>query len=172
MTGLPKLSHFSKEVLNELRSADVQLPRYPEIGWSFSDKPQGLWVSVDGEADWKEWCISTGYNLPGLAIRYRVALKEPKRLLWLMMREQVLEFQEQYGVASPFSGISGSPGIDWSRVAETYAGIVIAPYQWSLRLNLMWYYCWDCASGCIWDTSVIEKVTRLRGRAKSLLRNS
>jgi hypothetical protein len=28
-----------------------------------------------------------------------------------------------------------------------------------LRMGLMWYYGWDCASGCIWDTSVIERVT-------------
>jgi hypothetical protein len=77
------------------------------------------------------------------------------KVLHLKTPVEILEFQETYCVAHP---IMRSPGIDWGRVAEQYHGIVIAPYQWSLRLDLMWYYGWDCASGCIWDTWIVERV--------------
>ena len=46
--------------------------------------------------------------------------------------------------------------IDWPKVAERYDGIIIAPYQWSRRLDgPMWYYGWDCASGCVWRARAV-----------------
>ena len=135
----------------------------------FSDKPQGLWVSVDGDNDWKSWCTSTGYKKRRLAIRYRVTLKKPRRLLWLGTVRKIRNFQKKYGAVSLIFADAehlGVRAIDWDRVSKDYAGIVIAPYQWSLRHDFMWYYIWDCASGCIWDTSVIESVKRLRGKSK------
>lgn len=39
----------------------------------------------------------------------------------------------------------------------------ITPYCWPARMDpdLIWYYGWDCASGCIWDASTIHQVTRI-----------
>jgi len=52
--------------------------------------------------------------------------------------------------------------INWPAVAEKYDGIIIAPYIWQRRLSdnpdHFWYYGWDCASGCIWNTEVIEEI--------------
>lgn len=32
------------------------------------------------------------------------------------------------------------------------------PTIWQLRLDLDWYYTWDCASGVFWDVSCLELV--------------
>ena len=148
----PPLSHYCAEPLGELRPI-VQV-RPPHMSFSF--KPRGLWLSVDGEDDWAAWCRGEGYGLDRLALRYSIVLKAPERVLWLNTAPAVLEFQERYGVSD---GVTRYPAIDWERGGAEHAGLVIAPYQWSLRMGLMWYYGWDCASGCIWDTSVIERVT-------------
>jgi hypothetical protein len=149
------LSHYSAKPLGELQSV-FQAPGDPR-GWMFTDKPQGLWVSVDGDDDWPSYCQNSNFNLDKLAVRHRITLKEPDRLLWLKGRPAVEEFQAEYGVQAPIVGIK-TPAIDWGRVAARHAGIIIAPYVWSLRMAMMWYYTWDCASGCIWDTSVIDSV--------------
>jgi hypothetical protein len=154
MTDLPALFHYSAEPLGELRAVPMQ--RYREGGtWTFIDKPQGLWLSV--EDAWEEWCRDNGFRLDTLCCKTRIVLKETPRLLLLESVLDIREFQGKYGMPHPLVGIS-YPGINWTRVAEKYAGIVIAPYQWSLRFELMWYYTWDCASGCIWDPSIIERV--------------
>jgi len=51
--------------------------------------------------------------------------------------------------------------IDWKKVAKEYNGIEIWPYQWKCGHDpkCFWYYSWDCASGCIWNARIIEKVT-------------
>lgn len=51
--------------------------------------------------------------------------------------------------------------LDWPAVVSLYQGIVITPYQWSLRHKLTWYYGWDCASACVWDLSAVESVGEL-----------
>jgi hypothetical protein len=162
------LSHYSAEPLGELRSVPEQTPMSPSLGWSFGDKPRGLWVSVDGHDDWAEWCISNGWHLEGLEHRHVIVLKEPSNLLWLTDPGAIRTFQEHFSADDTGFGfpsyhlraMSMFHVIDWSRVAAQYAGIVIAPYQPRLRYDLMWYYFWDCASGCIWDTSIIARIER------------
>lgn len=58
--------------------------------------------------------------------------------------------------------------IDWKKVTEEYQGIIISPYIWQRRLapHTMWYYGWDVASGCIWDTDAIEEVKLVERRKK------
>jgi hypothetical protein len=148
------LFHYSATPLGELRSMVPQEPREGD-SWTFIDKPRGLWVSVDDA--WEEWCRENEFNVPSLAVKQRVVLKDFEgKLLLLSTPPEILEFQERYGLPHP--RIPEHYGIDWARVALNYGGIIIAPYQWSLRLDLMWYYGWDCASGCIWDTSIIAGV--------------
>ena len=56
--------------------------------------------------------------------------------------------------------------INWSRVEEDYQGIVICPYQDKNRMEHLWYYSWDHASGCIWNPELISNVhylTQIKG---------
>jgi hypothetical protein len=145
-----RLSHYSDKRLGEIRPG-IQAPHFGRP--MFSDKPRGLWVSVDGPDDWPSYCADNMNR--ALTYRYKIVLKKSARLLHLSTRKQLLGFERKYSTSD---GLTSMPAIAWSRVAERYQGIIIAPYQWSARMDLMWYYTWDCASGCIWDVSVIHRV--------------
>ena len=144
---LPPLFHYSAEPLAEVRPVIQDHP--PHL--SFAYKPRGLWLSVEGE--WEEWCRGNEFGLDRLKIKHAVIVAEPQRMLWLKTPDDILAFQKTFAKSD---GITSYPAIDWVAVAEQHTGLLIAPYQWSCRLSVMWYYCWDCASGCIWDTSIIE----------------
>jgi len=54
--------------------------------------------------------------------------------------------------------------IDWEAVAKRYTGIEIEPYNWERRnsgpnnnysMSMLWYYGWDCASGCVWELDAL-----------------
>jgi len=52
--------------------------------------------------------------------------------------------------------------VDWEKISRQYSGIEINPYLWRRRLQGgMWYYGWDCASGCVWNESAIKEVKLL-----------
>jgi hypothetical protein len=121
------------------------------------EKPAGFWVSVDGKDDWKEWCEAENFGDLSQQYRHKVTLKADSNILLLTDKLEVLCFRERYGreTNNPLYQI---PYIPWDQVAQDYQGIIIAPYQWELRLEEMWYYGWDCASGCIWDRMAIESV--------------
>lgn len=120
-------------------------------------KPRGLWVSVDGEHGWEEWCRAENFSHMG-TFKYRVDLIPGANILVLTSPEELDTFDAKYGVEETYPPLSGLniPGytfrrIDWLKVRRKYDGIIIAPYIWERRLShLEWYYTWDCASGCIW----------------------
>jgi hypothetical protein len=153
-------SHFSARP--ELKPVSVvdQMPVH--------HKPRGLWVSADGEDDWPTWCEAEQFGLERLKYRFRVQLADG----WLHLDtpEAIVEFGEEFGVDiladvpdRPWRDGRQCLWVDWARVAQKWPGIVIAPYQWSMRLDMShsWYYSWDVASGCIWDASIIESVERV-----------
>lgn len=125
-------------------------------------KPNGLWVSVEGDMDWPEWCAT---DRPEWIRDYyitEIALKPDANVLRIETVLQLDAFHKHYAEVPEYrkhwpKDIQ-SKDIDWGRVSAVHAGIIIAPYQWERRLHCEtnWYYGWDCASGCIWDLSVIE----------------
>jgi tRNA nucleotidyltransferase/poly(A) polymerase len=48
--------------------------------------------------------------------------------------------------------------IDWAKVASTFSGIECCPYPVGdkTKIDNLWYYAFDMASGCIWDASAIS----------------
>lgn len=107
-------------------------------------KPRGLWYSVD--EDWEQWCSSEMRRwLVGQ--RYSVDVGD-SNILRLTDALAVQAFDERYGRRD--RSFIDCRRIDWAAVGAAYDGIEIAPYQWSLRMGIDWYYGWDCASGCIW----------------------
>lgn len=138
-------SHYSNTPVGPLE-LKRQLPT------RFSSKPDGLWVSVDGDDDWPQWCQANDYDGCG-PYHYRVRLNLD-RVLVLDTLQAVQDFSHK---GSQRSGMHSRylASIDWRPVADEYAGIIIAPYQWDARLDLIWYYGWDCASGCIWDPAAV-----------------
>lgn len=148
-------------------------------------KPRGLWISAEGDDDWKSWCISERFRLSNLRHTHEVHLKPQANVLLISTLAALDDFNANYGAdtdsqeykeyAAAIRAKYGHAlpmserwfGIDWRKVAAEYKGIVIAPYQWQRRLDdkMFWYYSWDCASGCIWDVSAIAELRLTNERA-------
>lgn len=150
------LIHYSRAPLCPLRS--VEQHREP------SDKPRGLWVSVQGEDDWVSFCQGEEFRLDTLACEHAVTLAPGSRILRLANAADIDAFTRRH--ASDLGRLRGW-SIDWRAVAAEHQGIIIAPYIRSRRLDggANWYYGWDCASGCIWDAGAIEAVSLLAREA-------
>lgn len=112
-------------------------------------KPEGLWFSVGDE--WLDFLV-IDYPAAAEGRKYLIELNISGSCLSLSSKDEVLEFSKKYGV----TGSSGT-NINWKEVSDSYSGIVIAPYQNSLRTakETRWYYGWDVASGCVWSSSAI-----------------
>ena len=153
-----KLVHWSKNIITKVKSEDQKD--------GFDIKPRGFWVSDEdeGAGGWKSWCEAESFRLHALRYEHEITLADKANILYLHTPADLHAFTEEYKVTPP--GIieyDSNMFINWHRVAHKYQGIIITPYIWSERLGkLTWYYPWDCASGCIWDSRAIKSVKLVR----------
>lgn len=132
-------------------------------------KPHGLWVSVQGEDDWPQWCRREDFAVDSLKVAHKVVLKPSAAIAYIRTPEELDTFHAAYAEEDKVSAsLRDSPYCDesfafrqwplnWGKVAADCDGIIITPYLWSRRLDgPMWYYGWDCASGCIWNLDAID----------------
>lgn len=134
------------------------------------EKPRGLWLSDEDDHGWRAWCESEGFACGRYTVEQEITFRLDANVLRLSHPEDLLEFTRRWGVPDtysrryePLADISrfgAAHAIDWVRVAEEWDGILITPYQWSLRMETItsWYYGWDVASGCIWNPRCIAQV--------------
>ena len=143
-----RLIHYSDTELQALYS----IPAERQSSISCYDKPKGLWVSVEGEDDWKSWCEAENFGCGALA--YEIKLSKDANILYLSTASEIIAFTDEYSIEG---NSRWDRKINWSMVASKYHGIIIAPYCWSCRLteHTIWYYGWDCSSGCIWNIDAI-----------------
>lgn len=128
---------------------------------SSSDKPKGLWYQINNS--WEDWCK---YNMPqwlGESNRgaYKVNLEIDKtNVLVINTLEKFDSFRDIYCSKHPYRPFDVESFINWERVAQQYDGIEITHYLYERRLykNCEWYYGWDIASGCIWNTNIVKVV--------------
>lgn len=141
-----ELSHYTEEPLI------FDPARVYEQGNTINGKPRGMWVSIDGEYGWPEWCREENWGVERLAHRTPVTLAPDAKVLVMGSLTDLLGFTERYGYTA-----WGMVSIDWARVAQDYDGVIITPYLWAARLDdrTFWYYGWDCASGCIWNLDAL-----------------
>lgn len=143
-----RLVHFSKTPLVSINS--VQQESEPAL------KPRGLWVSVEGADDsWTQWCHAESFGIERLAVANVIHLAEDARILRLRGELDIDLFTDEFRVDE-----HRWSGMNWQAVADKWSGIIIAPYVWGRRLSehTLWYYGWDCASGCIWDADAIASI--------------
>ena len=139
-------------------------PRIP--GGKLSNyKPNGFWVSVDGNGDsWKNFIEREelpSFQQGSLKYAHEVTLCADANILYIQSVKDMREFAKAYKHDYQYPGLSYVfRTIHWDCVASEYQGIIIAPYRYELRLHphFHWYYTWDCASGAIWDISAIAKI--------------
>jgi hypothetical protein len=150
-------------------------------------KPNGIWYSCGGS--WIEWCLAEDFGFPHYiheinVVEWRLMMIGDVDGLDGFAAEYGLASDAYYALKSggnkedfaqlkildekPMFSLDGDPPkmprnyIDWPVVAEGWAGVEINPYLWKRRLNGgMWYYGWDCASGCIWDKRAISGIRLL-----------
>lgn len=169
-----RLLHYSNKIIDKIDNRFVNVEGRIKK-WAIG-KPVGFWVSVEGDYDWEWWCNAENFRVDHLQYVYEVTIKENASILHLRTCDEIKCFTIEY-INKPSDYIErliagdltfrevDTYDLDWVRVGAKYNGIIISPYQWDLRLSTetSWYYGWDCASGCIWNTDVIEKVTLVKG---------
>jgi len=150
-----KLVHFSPKPIIKLRSYKQKV----EADW----KPVGLWVSDESaEVGWHEWCVREEFRLDHLKYPYSIELKKDAKILYVSNLREFDAFNKKYNKSLiPHLSNSYLRGIDWFELSGEYQGIVITPYLWERRNHEQsyWYHGWDCASGCIWNSKAIKKIT-------------
>ena len=147
--------HYSAGFITEAET----VPQINDMHLLTFAKPRGLWFSVDGNGDgWPEWCQAEGVEVP-LSHKTEVVFRPNARVLELKGAKALDAFTQEYLLRGP------ALCIDWVRVEEKHDAIIIAPYVWRRRLSpkTPWYYCWDCASGCVWNADAIQELRALSG---------
>ena len=140
-----KLLHYSEEPFR----FDPE-KRYDEDHW----KPRGLWLSVQGDDDWRAWCEGENWGLERMKHAVEVTLKPDANILVIDTLKKLDAFNTLYG-----GDDLSCRSIAWHKVKALHDGVIIAPYQWERRHDFMWYYGWDCASGVIWNLRAIAGVS-------------
>jgi hypothetical protein len=121
-------------------------------------KPVGLWYACGDEwiewtkTDMPEWLESSDYL-------YEVKLGDG--VLRITNVEEFDWLQQKYLRAGRF----GDQVMDWKAIQDDgYSGIEICPYASYARMEADWYYGWDVASGCIWDSRGIVEINLIAER--------
>jgi hypothetical protein len=159
-----KLMHYSNKQIDSL---DLKRKYQNFYG---DPKPTGLWVSVENTSvqngnGWKEWCISEEYEEENLAHKHEIIPKANANIARLTSYKTIKRFNGRYGIVNPWPSFMTRLGrIDWTSVKKYYQGIIVTKYYSRYWMEFPWLYGWDCASGCIWDLSCIEKFRHIRAR--------
>lgn len=171
MTLPTQLYHYSKDPIDKL---DHDFHRKNHEYMPGMSKPFAFWFSIEDYEDdetWLTWCIGQNFQLECLKHRHKVILKSDVNILFLQTSEEIRDFGFKYQGNDQFHFDtflmqSGSQThryiykIKWNEVSKEYDGIIIAPYDWKSRMKseTLWYYGWDCASGCIWNYDAIDRI--------------
>lgn len=129
-------------------------------------KSRGLWYGIN--QSWVEWCST---EMPHwVHDHFHEVVLDHSKILRITNIREFAAFEKKFGMTDPLleemrdlvflrpSDRVGRDSIDWHKVAEQYSGLEITPYLWEKRLTSMWYYGWDCASGCVWDANAIISI--------------
>lgn len=127
-------------------------------------KPPGLWVSVQGEDDWLNWCIANAWALDSFTHATEVHLVPDANVMVIRSVAELDDFSTHY--ADPADGEDPQMmaickhgwRIDWHQVRADFDGLIIPELFWERRLTCAWYSGWDCASGVIWGPRCIDRI--------------
>lgn len=150
-----RLVHFSKNPFVFFdRGRDYKNRDYS----SRFNKPNGLWLSDEDAYGWSELVTTENWTGKEDTLAYGIEFEvlDWSRVLHIKDELDFLYFEEDFKdrkkTPDPNYEITC---IKWSKVAESYGGILITPYLWTMR-DHPWYHGWDCASGCFWNLSLLE----------------
>lgn len=172
-------NHLRGRKPRRLHLTDLPLEHFIENEQLSGYKPLGLWWGV-GDS-WMQWCMSEmkEWLCPYI---YEIVLNE-ENVLRIDTIKKFEKFEEKYATVPPWLKVDGhdavmnllynnakqqsesksrhnfsSHYIDYAKLSKEYGGIEIPNYFWEKRMSSMWYYGWDCASGCAWDVGAIKEI--------------
>lgn len=127
-----------------------QLTDYPH-------KPEGIWYALGG--DWANFLNSEmPYRWGAYNHAYMLDI-DYSSILRINTEEKLKKLEYEYWEYDDGGAIS------WMKVHDDggYKGVEIIPLQENMRQDSKngWYYHWDVASGCIWDTSAIKNAIEI-----------
>ena len=122
------------------------------------DKPKGLWYGC-GDS-WIEWVRGEmPHWLEKANYLYEVKLGE--EIIQISNDDEFGNFHAEFGFTPQDAYDPRSRAINWKEIQEQdYNGVEICPYLWERRQE-DWYYGWDVASGCIWNSAGISDIVLL-----------
>ena len=126
-------------------------------------KPDGVWYGCGDE--WLKWMAHHHPDwLDRVNCVYELEIYDAFMKV-ITNAEQFKSFENEFWAMAPYQERSAHGGpidgiyqmIDWSLLAGIdWDGIEICPYLWEFRMSTSrWYYGWDVASGCIWDSEAL-----------------
>lgn len=124
-----------------------------------SSKPTGFWYGIDNA--WIDWCES---EMPEWVTPHRYKLDIDMSKVLVVDTIEKMRDMNKHVVNTDEYFHKFNYDIDWTYFDKKgYKGIEIPRYMHELRMNhdFFWYYSWDVASGCIWDTSIIKSITKI-----------
>lgn len=145
--------HFSDNIIERIE--DFLLPTHHR-----SMKPNGLYYSIEEEGDdtgWRAWCEAENFRCDRLKHQHEIEI-DMSRVLEIGSMHAIQQFNRTYGVVID-DRFQMLKNIDWGLLAKDWAGIEVNPYLYSAQMEDdagLWYYGWDCSSGCIWDLSIVR----------------
>jgi hypothetical protein len=84
------------------------------------------------------------------------------RMIRITNLHEFFAFENAFVTTDPFYPTMRQKIVDWRAVADKYTGIEIAPSLCDVLGDVFrhhyWYSNWDCASGCIWDRTIVKSV--------------
>ena len=125
-------------------------------------KPRGIWFAI--KDSWVDWL---SHEMPKWKGDYLYSVDvDVSKCLTIKDEYDMVTFIGKYGKTRQGWNIRSESewedaNIDWRLVSKDYSGIIIPKYMGEFRHNMLWYYSWDVASGCIWDVSAIKSVKQV-----------
>lgn len=137
----------SMTTLHLTRDSRLSLTTLYNVYQTVDMKPSGLWYGIG-----RSWLDFVAGDFTAAAHEYLYKFE--------INRERLLRIDDYPAFDTTWHTHRDTAYfMDWPTIAEKFAGIEIAPYLYQRRLEALWYYGWDCASGCIWDKDVITDIT-------------
>lgn len=127
--------------------------KFPVLQYNKGPKPRGLWYAIG--TSWIDWVRNEMPDWEGDYI-YKLQLNS-NNILFLKTYDDLVSFTQKYSDEQSLD----TTNINWERVSNEYSGIEINPYQSKARYDILWYYGWDIASGCIWNKNALNTINRI-----------
>src|ERR1700739_3603125 len=87
-----RLLHYTNKELK------LKPRKYKQVEEKFQSKPNGLWVSIEGEYDWEWFWRCEEFKIEYLRFVYEITLKESSKTLILNQANEIFDLAKKYPI--------------------------------------------------------------------------